>query len=486
MYIWVLDVGTSGTHGLLMNELSGVEFSFYEEYHPHVGSNGKVEQCPQDWYQAILHASQACGKHLKEHGLALDAVALTCQRSSLLLLDGKLEPVAPAMMWQDTRPLPVLKKMEAIPNAAETVFQKSGTWLNPVFTGPKILWYRVNEPSLWNKARYTTVIADYLIAKMTGRPVLDVTYAARTHLMDLIKEQWDPELAGLFGASLEKLSPICKQGDIVGALSPAFADVSGLHAGTPVVSAGGDQQCAALGAGIIHPGQALINAGTGANILAWSDAPVFDGEHRFFTEPAALPNGYLLEASTLTAASVYRWGYEQFYPGKSSYAQMDMEAEAAGPGAHGVLLLPYFQGRGTPDWNRSAAGTFHGITLGTTRGDLARAILEGIALEIAECLSIMGRFDTITLSGGLAACPFFDQLLADITALPVSKISHPNQTALGAWANAVKALRPDSSYDEILENREETKISYPCEKSHSLYLQIAARKKELYNRLYDF
>lgn len=486
MAIWILDVGTSGTHGLLMNQLAEVEFSFYEEYHPNIRSQGTVEQSPLDWYQAILHACQACNSHIRKHSICLDAIALTCQRSSLLLLDENLDPIAPAMMWQDLRAMSVLKQMETTPGTAQTIFGKSGTWPNSIFTGPKILWYQKNNPDLIQKACHTTVIADYLIAKMTDHLVLDVTYAARTHLMDLITEQWDSELLNLFGASLEKLSPICKQGTIVGVLSSAFANASGFPAGVPVVSAGGDQQCAALGAAIIHPGRVLINVGTGANILAWSERPVFDETHRFLTVPAALPNGYLLETSTPTAASIYRWAHEQFYQDDPAYDQINHEVEAAEPGAHGILCLPYFQGRGTPDWNRNALGTFHGITLGSTRGDLSRAILEGIALELSECLAVMGHFDSIVLSGGLTGCPFFNQILADVTALPVSRIAQSNQTALGAWVNATKALWPERSYDEILKNVKISSTSYPSEETHALYTQIFTQKKELYAHLYHF
>lgn len=482
--IWVLDVGTSGTHGLLLDKSASILFSAYEEYHPYFGANGQVTQDPADWLRAISAVSKACGGFLRETGISLDAISLTCQRSSLLLLDRQLAPLGPAIMWQDMRPAALLEQMD--PSAHEGIFQKTGAWPNPIFTGPKCLWYQQEAPLIWEQAEHICVIADYLLAQLTGQLVTDVTYAARTHLMDLSSEQWDPWLCEQFQVPVAKLSPIVKQGSIVGMLSASFATACGLPGGIPVVTAGGDQQCAALGAGILQPGHVLINMGTGANILAWSDVPVLDASHRFLSIPAAVPGGYLLESSTLTAASIYRWFHEQFYQEDTSYAHIDQEAQQAGIGSHGLLLLPYFQGRGTPDWNRSATGTFHGIHLGTSRGDFARAILEGISLEISQCLSMMGKFSQITLSGGLTSCPFLDQMVADITGVSVGKCQLSNQTAMGAWANAVKALEPGAGYPSILQRYSKggNPVRVPNEQSHSIYAQISQQKEELYRHLY--
>lgn len=480
MLIWILDVGTSGLHGLLMDEHAQTQFLHYIEYAPTYGEGGMVEQNPQDWREAAVAASRAC----VSAGYMPDAVALTSQRSSLILLDGQGNPMAPAVMWQDTRSRTQLSAMEP---QWDTIYRKSGAWPNPVFAGPKIAWMHDAHPDLWRQADHLAVIPDYLMQEITGRCVTDVTCAARTHMMDLLTRRWDEELAALFHAPMEKLSPIVPQGSIAGTVSAVFAEETGLPAGIPVITSGGDQQCAALGAGVWREGQALINVGTGANILLAVEQPCWSDRHAFLTIPSAVPERYLLETSSLTAASVYRWFRRQFYT-DDGYGAINREAEAAGPGAHGLLLLPHLQGRGAPDWNRDATGVFHGVTLGTTRGDFARAILEGIALELLFCLEslpIAPAALTLKLTGGLTACPAFPQMMADVTGCLVQTGMQDNYTALGAWANAMKALNPALGYDDILHRCALFSAPIlPDPARHALYRELRNRAQDLYRRLY--
>jgi sugar (pentulose or hexulose) kinase len=218
--------------------------------------------------------------------------------------------------------------------------------------------------------------------------------------------------------------------------------------GLPVISAGGDQNCAALGQGVYSAGTVVTNTGTGSYLIAHADQPTFDPGMRLACNASALPEAFIVEATLVTSGSIYRWFSERFYPAAGppdqAFQEINAEAVSAPAGANGVALLPYFKGAGTPWWNPKATGTFLNLTLSTTRADMARAVLEGIAAEMKESLELIeelvGPVGSISASGGLTALGLYNQIQADMLEKPVHIHRFTEATALGAWVNAVAAL----------------------------------------------
>ncbi len=204
-------------------------------------------------------------------------------------------------MWQDKRTYEICKELEPF---SEYVYKRTGSKINPVFTAPKITWLKTHEPKIYHKSYKIIVIPDYVIFLMTGKFVTDYTYGSRTSLMNIQSLEWDEELLTLFKVDKEKLGDLVPQGSIVGHSTEAFSKLTGLPIGTPIISAGGDQQCAALGAGVVENGSIQATTGTGSFIIASSDTLQLDPQMRTICNVAAVQNKYVLESSILTTATI--------------------------------------------------------------------------------------------------------------------------------------------------------------------------------------
>lgn len=446
MGIAVLDVGTSSMRGILYNDKGQKRFTRQISYSPLYLGEGRVEQEPAVWDTAMTQAMRACAQKAEEEKEDIKAIALTAQRSSLILMGEDGKPLGNAVMWQDRRNLGLLDELMPY---QERIAELTGSRLNTVFSGPKMLWMKKNEPERYQKAVHLAVIPDFLIYQMTGIWVTDATYASRSLLMNLYTRQWDEELLALFQIEKEKLSVIIQPGTIAGTVSRDWSEKTGIRQGTPVVSAGGDQQCAALGMGVLQTGSLEVSVGTGAFVLAASAEVPKGLRADVICNASAIPGEYILESSIPACASVFNWILRLCYGlneenRESVYCLVNQEMEQSLLKAEVPIVLPFFQGRGTPDWNSSARGCIQQLSLGTGRGDLARAVFEGLACELALNMDVLegytDRGEYLHLCGGLANSLVFCRILSGICNRQVRVYPDNEATAIGAFVSAAVAL----------------------------------------------
>ncbi len=457
MGIAVLDIGTSSMRGILYHNEGKKLFTKQIGYTPIYQENGWVEQNPRDWRQAAECSMRACSEAANRMGETIQALSITAQRSSVIPVDERGQPLGNAIMWQDKRTEGILQELSA---SRGRIFELTGSRLNPVFSGCKMTWIRKNRPALYRAAKRLVVIPDYLIHEMTGEWVTDTTYASRSLLMNLRTRQWDEELLALFSVDREKLCQIIEPGSVAGRINRSFAALTGLKEGTPVISAGGDQQCAALGLGIIHQGNLEISAGTGAYIIAAADQ-VPDGlREDVICNTSAIPGRYVLESSILSCASVFNWFLRLCYGleegnKKQGLQRVNQEMEQIMDKKESLVVLPHFQGRGTPDWNSAARGSFCNMTLGAGRADLARAVLEGIGYEIASNIDVIrgyiGEIREIYACGGMINSSIFRRILASMCGQEIRTCEDNEATAVGAWTACAVALGFYSTYEAALQ-----------------------------------
>ena len=473
MGIIVVDVGTSSLRSILYSDAGAKLFTKQIEYSPTYLENDWVEEDPAHWTGAMEQTLTAAVAFAKEQGHSVNAVSITSQRSSIIPIGEDDQPLCNAIMWQDKRVLGIIQELQPY---NDRVFQLCGSRLNPVFSGPKMAWLHRNRPDLYDKAKRLVVIPDLLVHTITGQWGTDATYGSRSLLMNLEKRQWDDELLEIFGVDREKLNDIREPGSIAGYSTAAYEAKTGLPAGTPVITAGGDQQCAALGLGVLKEGILEVSAGTGAFIIAASDKVPAGLKQDVICNASAIPGAYVLESSIPTCASAFNWLLRICYGMNESnkkdvLKQVNQEIEESMGKKSDVLILPHFQGRGTPDWNSHARGSIHNLTLGTTRGDIARAMFEGLCLEVATNVSAITQYiqeaESIYACGGLANSPSFTQLLSNFTELPIQVFEDTESTGLGAWMSgavaiglypdfetAFKTAREKDALKQILVNRD--------------------------------
>ena len=461
MGIIVVDVGTSSLRSILYSDTGAKLYTRQIEYSPTYLENDWVEENPADWIGAMETTLSAAVAFAKEQGHTINAVSLTSQRSSVIPIGENDEPLSNAIMWQDKRVLGIIQELQP---HNDRVFQLCGSRLNPVFSGPKMAWLHRNRPELYAQAKRLVLIPDLLIHTLTGQWLTDATYGSRSLLMNLRDRQWDDELLSIFGVDREKLNEIHEPGSIVAYTTAAYEAKTGRPAGTPVISAGGDQQCAALGLGVIKEGVLEVSAGTGAYIIAASDK-VPDGlKQDVICNASAIPGAYVLESSIPTCASAFNWLLRICYGmdgsnKKDVLRQVNQEIEESLRKKSDVLILPHFQGRGTPDWNSHAHGSIHNLNLGTTRGDIARAMFEGLCMEIEANISAIAQYiqksESIYACGGLSNSASFAQLLSNFTELPVQVFADTESTGLGAWMSGAVAIGLYPDYETAFKTARE-------------------------------
>ena len=430
----ILDVGTSSMRGTLMDGQGRQLDQVQIHYQPSYFSDGRVEQSPDDWLDAMDRIS----KHYATRD-PIDAIALTSQRSSVIPVDALGSPLAPAIMWQDDRNQGICTELE---RESELFHTRCGSFINTVYSGTKMAWLRRHEPTLYHKAVHLPVIPDYLLYHLTGDFVTDDPYASRSLMMDLVTCQWDDELLELLGVQKEKLSRIIPAGSIAGYVSEKWAHRTGVPAGLPVISCGGDQQCAALGEGACTPGTATINLGTGGYLVAVTDKFPNLQKIKLNCNTYAIPGTYMLEYDLLACGAAVDWALKLLY-GRVDSAQIDFALRRSIPGAGGIDVLPYFQGRSGIEWKATERASISGMSLATTRYDILRGILEGICGEFARGMREMEEIQPIfslSVGGGLSNSDDFCQLLADYLDRPVTRCAKTEATTIGAWASAVVRL----------------------------------------------
>ena len=333
MGILVFDVGTSSMKGALLNDKAEILCQFHRKYHPTFYSSVKVTQDPEIWRKALYDIARDVGDWCKDQNEEVEMISLTAQRTSIIPVDHKGDPLCDAVMWQDKRNIEVCTRLSAMNGQ---IIRKSGTMVNPVFSGSKMAWLKETEPEIYKKADRIFVVADYLLYHMTGQRKLDRTYASRSHLMNLRTGRWDSVLLDIFGIEKNKLCDLIDPGELHGYTNEKFAVSTRLKTGIPVYSAGGDQQCSALGMGIYEEGDMEVTSGTGAFIIGITEKVPIVLLGNPIINYSAGKGKYIVEASILTCSAAFDWFCNNFYKEVNGdiYQKIDQEGRRY-QGAHG-------------------------------------------------------------------------------------------------------------------------------------------------------
>lgn len=494
--ILVFDVGTTNFKTMLIDMDGEVVFALPVPFRPAYGAEGMVFQDPLDWRNAVIGGASRAVAFGDESAYAIGAVSVTASRSSVIPVDDQGNHIGPAMMWQETASRGIVDVMSR-GETMRRIYACTGSRPNTVFSAPKMTWLRRHRPEVYRTAHKLIGIQDYIIHFLTRAFVTDHTFGSRTLLMDIHTLSWNNEMLGLFEVDRDKLCDLVQPGNVAGTVHYTAAKLTGLREGIPVVTAGGDQQNAALGSGIIDRGDVMVNMGTGGFLVSAVDGPIFDAEMRVMSNASGIPGRCIVDAGMLTIGSVHRWFVETFYSEfpesemKTRYDRADAEAKSALPGCDGLFVLPHYSGCGAPHWDNRAKGVFYGLGLGHSRADLARAVYEGIAAEVAVNLNVaeelVGKLAAIRLAGGLSQGRFFDQVLADMSQRAFRLSRDREATARGAWIQAMVALGEARNHAEALTKSargdREDEIFWPDPTRAEVYGKYLRERKCLFDSL---
>ena len=493
--IMSIDVGTTGCRTIIFDENGKSINQSYQEYKSIYLSSRWIDHDPKTWLQATQETVKKVIKEIGDDKTYLSVIAVTSQRATFIPVDKSGEPLDNAILWQDKR---AIEETKYLVNefGSDGIYHITGLKIDPYFTLPKLLWLKRNKTDIYHHSNMFLSVQDFIIHYLTGEFKTEWTQASRTMLFNIDQLKWDKDLIKSVGIDFTKLPEAIPPGSIVGFVTRVVSKELDLPDGIPVIAAGGDQQCAAIGLGIIETGMVEVNTGTGSFILAHSDKPVKDVKKRLICSASSLAGKWVLEASILTTGSIYRWFRDILEPsiikgqketGINIYQLMDSEAEKEPLGANGLLLIPHFAASAAPYWNPEARGVLFGLSLGHQRSSVIRAILEGIAFEVQKNINIMenniGRIKEVRISGGLTKSAIFNQIQADIYGKPIVKTCFEEASALGAGIIAATTVglydNITSAVEHMIHLRDESrKKTIP--KNHKIYNELAKIHHEVY------
>jgi xylulokinase len=503
-----IDVGTIGCRTIIFDE-NGIEIARdYQEYPSTYPRPAWVEQNAMDWWRAVRNTSQRAVEKAGISSGDIVGISVTNQRETTVPVDENGNPLRNAIIWQDRRTVKQCEEIRQKVGVSE-VYQTTGLTVDPYFSAPKILWIKENEPKIFDSTYKFMLVHDFIEMKLSDMFITDWSNASRTLLFDVEKFCWSEKICNALEIPPEKLNETYGSGVKIGEVTAKAAKETGFVEGTPVVSGGGDQQCGALGVGVIKPGRIKNTMGTGTFLLAYTDRPKHDPKKRILFSCHADPGKWVVEASMFTTGSVYRWFRDQLgHPeknvaqilGKDPYDILSEEAAQAPPGSGGVLLIPHFVGAGAPYWDPDARGVIVGLALGHTRAHLIRAIMEGACFEIRKNIEIMKElgleFDEVRITGGATRSPLWNQIQTDIYNIPVAMGKVEEATSLGAAILAGVGVGIYKSVSEASENMVQIgERREPNENNREVYdklykvhndVYMALKEKGVYASLSEF
>jgi glycerol kinase len=444
-HVVAIDQGTTGTTVLVLDEemrIVGRETREFRQIYP---QPGWVEHDPDDIWKSVEEALAGALRGSGIDAASVAAVGITNQRETAVVWERRtLRPARTAIVWQDRR---TAERCAALKQAGheDTIRRVTGLVIDPYFSATKFAWMLDEDRDLARRAAGGEVafgtVDSYLVARLTGGAVhvTDATNASRTLLCGLESLDWDVAMLQLFGVPREALPEVRPSAAVLG----ETRGVAGLRDGVPIAGVAGDQQAALFGQACFDPGDAKCTYGTGAFILMnTGDRPVPSRSGLLTTVGWQLGAGaekgevtYALEGSAFIAGAAVQWlrdglGLIRTAP--------DIEALAAQvPDSGGVTLVPAFAGLGAPHWRPDARGIITGLTRGTTAAHVARACLEGIALQNVDLIkaqeSDSGRkLSVLKVDGGAAANDLLMQMQADMLGVTISRPEFVETTAQGA------------------------------------------------------
>jgi xylulokinase len=491
-----VDIGTSGTKTIIMNEKGDVLRSKTVEYDTIVLKPGWSEMRAETWWEATVETLGHVLDGIDKSKLA--GLSFSGQMHGMVAMDENMQVVRPAILWNDGRNQAQCDEITAIAGGLEGLLKYTNNKMLAGYTGGKILWMKQNEPENYAKTKLVLNPKDYIRYMLTGDAATEASDASGTGLFDVKNRRFCWELIDKVGLE-RSLFPKCfESSDITGAISAKAAELTGLPQGLPVVGGGGDAVIQTTGTGLVKQGVLGIVLGT-SGVAAMGLDSFFenDGSLQLFCNNAK--DLWHAMGITMSAGGSYKWFKDTFCQeeareaaekGANVYDLINAKAETAPAGCEGLFFLPHINGSRCPYSDPNARGTFVGISQRTDKGAMARSVMEGVAYSSREISELIFAMDEsivpskIIASGGGASSPLWRQIISDIFNLPVYTLSGSSEG--GAYAAALVAgvgVGVFRDLEDAIKVLKEESLTLPREKEAATYEKSYQVYKSLYPAL---
>lgn len=446
-----IDVGTTGCKALVVMDQGELVGESYVEVPLVARRGGVVEADAEDWWRLSARAAREALSRVDRRAEPVRAVAVSSQGISFVPVDRRFRPLAPAISWMDTR---ADAQAAAIREdiGDEELFRVTGKRPAAMYLLPKLLWLREHEPNIFKRTHQFLLAHDFVVARLSGRAATDHTLAAGTLLYDVRSLNWSRRMLGAFDLRPERMAPLAWPATPIGQVTADAARETGLPAGAVVAVGGQDQKLAAFAAGLCA-GCATVSLGTATAVTAITSRPALDPLRRIPCFPYLARGQWVLEAVVPSSGASLRWFRDVLsrgVAGDETYVALDLEVQRLPRGPGSVSFHPHLCGAGSPHWIDAASGVIRGLSATTTRGALAKAIMEGAAYQIRANLDTLEEVASasvggspiteIRIFGGGARSSVWPQIIADVTGRRHLVAPITEAAALGACRLAAAAV----------------------------------------------
>ncbi|GMO53698.1 MAG: xylulokinase [Termitinemataceae bacterium] len=466
-----IDLGTSSLKTMILDSQNGsVVSQAAENYQFDSPSNGYAEQEAQVWWNALVNTVKSS---LSLSLSAPVALSFSGQMHGAVLLDENYEVLRPVILHCDTRSLKQVTALKAL--FAEKKFPSAR--FNPVYTGfllASLLWVRENEGEIYKKLRHVCLPKDYLKLKLCGTLNTDYSDASGTLAFDVENWCWASDIIKALDIDESIFPPAVSAATIAGRVVQSAANETGLSSETLVITGGSDQLMQAIGNGAINAGQATINIGSSGQVCFQSDKAIVNPKMSTNTFCAADKGAWFTMGATMSAGLALKW----FSKNIADFDFSKIDEEVSKTQSSGLLFLPYLSGERTPHLKSDLRAAFLGMSLTTTKWEMARCAIEGVAFSLYDCIYVcedLGlKADEAIASGGGARSHVWLQIQADIYGLPLKTAKNEEQACVGAAAIAGFGCGVYSSLKEATEALVCYKDKYymPDIKRHQYYMEL--------------
>jgi xylulokinase len=497
-YLIGVDIGTSGTKTVLFDIDGNTVASALKEYPMYQPNIGWAEQDAEDWWEATYNTIKEVIIKSGVDPKSIKGIGLSGQMHGLVMLDKNNKVLRRSIIWCDQRTDKECKQITELIGKDRLIEITANPALTG-FTASKILWVRNNEPDIYKRVVKILLPKDYVRYMLSGTFATEVSDASGMQLMNIAERNWSSEVLEKLNIDRQLLAPIFESQVISSYISKEAASLTGLMEGTPIAGGAGDQAAGAIGNGIVKPGVISSTIGTSGVIFAYTDKATIDSKGRVHTFCHAVPNTWHVMGVTQGAGLSLKWFRDNFCVSekeaaelmeKDPYVLLSDEAENVKPGCDGLIYLPYLMGERTPHLDPFAKGVFFGISARHTKRDMLRAIMEGVAYSLRDCLEIITEMGIevkeVRASGGGGKSHLWRQIQADLFNSNVVTINSSEGPALGVAILAGVGTGVYPSIEEactrVIKKVNEQK---PIEKNTVVYNKYYEIFKKLYPALKD-